>query len=476
MKVDTQILTTARLKAAYIQARTRAVACGRPVLTVVSFDTPPLQPLDLFVALDSDTLPCTLWESRAPGLSLFGWGCERELRPLAGQPLSKLNQEWAALVGEAIFDGPARPLLLGGQHFDPLSPHCDPEWAEFPRQASLMLHQIMYVRDARRSILLCQQLVDPRSDPSALARRAADRILALLDSPPAACDNTLPVDEQPAEDDANAAQWCNRVAQAVEAIRAGELSKVVLARAVRQAYTQTLSPARILHRLRRADDSAHLFAVRRGNKCFIGATPERLVRVENGHVHTHALAGTSRRDPNPDIDRQIGEALLSSRKERHEHELVVRAIRDALQSHCTFLDIADTPQLRRLQTVQHLSTPIHATLHNGLTVLDLVAALHPTPAVAGYPRDAALAYLRQHEPLDRGWYAAPLGWMDSNGNGDFIVALRCALIEDRNCCLYAGCGIVGSSNPEQEYEETRLKLSGMRRAIAMARMSAKLCT
>jgi len=329
-----------------------------------------------------------------------------------------------------------------------------------------MLNQLVYVRDARRSVLLCQQLVTPDSDPSTLARHVADRILALLCAiPPTADDDASLGGASSAEGDADSTRWRALVVQAVQAIRAGELDKVVLARAERQTCAPTQTPARILRWLRRNDNSAHLFAVRRGSRCFIGATPELLVSVENGCVHTHALAGTARRAPDPDTDRRIGQALLDNAKERHEHELVVHAIRDALRPLCAQLHIANTPQLRRLPTVQHLSTPIHATLSSGLTVLDLVAALHPTPAVAGYPREAALAYLRQHEPLDRGWYAAPLGWVDAHGNGDFIVSLRSALIDGTACRLYAGCGIVGDSEPSQEYEEARLKLLGMRRAI-----------
>ncbi|MBX4144911.1 isochorismate synthase, partial [Ralstonia pickettii] len=214
------------------------------------------------------------------------------------------------------------------------------------------------------------------------------------------------------------------------------------------------------------------FAVRREGACFVGATPERLARVAAGKVRTHALAGTTRRGATPDDDRALGAALMASAKERLEHALVVDAIRAALTPLSRALDVPAEPSLHRLPRLQHLSTPIRATLNADATLLQVIAALHPTPAVAGHPRDAALDHIRAHEGFDRGWYAAPVGWIDAHGNGDFIVALRSALVDGGACRLFAGCGIVADSEPVNEYQETELKLSGMQAAIRVRDVEA----
>jgi salicylate biosynthesis isochorismate synthase len=190
-------------------------------------------------------------------------------------------------------------------------------------------------------------------------------------------------------------------------------------------------------------------------------------------VRTHALAGTIRRGATPDDDRALGAALMVSAKERLEHALVVDAIRAALAPLSRELDVPDQPSLHRLPKLQHLSTPIRATLNAEATLLQVVAALHPTPAVAGHPRAPALDHIRAHEGFDRGWYAAPIGWIDAHGNGDFIVALRSALIAGGACRLFAGCGIVADSEPVNEYQETELKLSGMRAAIRVREAAAE---
>ncbi|MFW2399118.1 isochorismate synthase, partial [Burkholderia pseudomallei] len=221
----------------------------------------------------------------------------------------------------------------------------------------------------------------------------------------------------------------------------------------------------LLRRLRRRDPRAHLFAIRRRDGCFVGATPERLARVAHGHAHTHALAGTIARGNDPAHDRALGAQLMASAKERLEHALVVDAIRDALAPLSRAIDVPAQPSLLRLPRLQHLSTPIAAALNERATLLQVVAALHPTPAVAGHPRAAALEHIRAHEGFDRGWYAGPIGWIDAHGNGDFVVALRSALISASACRLFAGCGIVAASEPAREYRETSLKLSGMQAAI-----------
>nr|NLU60538.1 isochorismate synthase [Pseudomonas sp. BIGb0427] len=203
-------------------------------------------------------------------------------------------------------------------------------------------------------------------------------------------------------------------------------------------------------RLASNDPAAYLFAFRRQQSCFIGASPERLVKLDGGRLRTLALAGTSRRDPaDPQQDAQLAQALLDCEKNRHEHALVVQIIESGLAPWASQLQVPATPSVQRLSRVQHLSTVIEGRLRPQTSLLQVVEALHPTPAVGGHERQQAMEHIRHCEGFDRGWYAAPLGWLDARGNGEFIVGLRSALLNGEQARLFAGCGIVPLLGPGQ---------------------------
>ena len=189
---------------------------------------------------------------------------------------------------------------------------------------------------------------------------------------------------------------------------------------------------------------------------FFGATPERLVSLEGRTVQTEALAGSTGRGDTPAEDQWLASELQDSEKDVHEHELVTDAVRDQLTPLAASIRTG-TRTVRRLATVQHLRTPIQATLNRDEHVLSLVEALHPTPAVGGLPPDAALRTIRETEAFNRGWYAAPVGWFDAAGDGAFGVAIRSALAREDAATLFAGAGIVGDSDPDSEWDELQLK-------------------
>jgi isochorismate synthase len=244
-------------------------------------------------------------------------------------------------------------------------------------------------------------------------------------------------------------------------IRGSAVEKVVLARQVTARAERSIDAAAVLRRLREGYPQCTVFAFARGDACFLGATPERLVRLEGRAVRADPLAGSAARGATEDEDRRLGDALLADEKERREHGLVVGAVRDALEPVCSHLDVPETPELLRMPNVQHLHTPIRGVLAGEASILELVERLHPTPAAGGLPRDAALSLIRRYEPFDRGWYAGPVGWVDGGGNGEFAVAIRSALLRGHEALLYAGCGIVAGSDPEREYAESCLKLRPM---------------
>lgn len=251
--------------------------------------------------------------------------------------------------------------------------------------------------------------------------------------------------------------WCQSVRSATAAIEAGKMDKVVLARAATVQTTATI-PA-LLRDLSEVNEGAYAFCFgspRLGH--FVGATPETLVRVADGQVETVALAGTARRGATPEEDAASGQSLVNSGKDRREHAITLAAIRDALDPVCDTLQIGEEAALVSLPHVHHLETKISGIASAGVGALDLVGRLHPTPAVGGWPRAAALAWLETHEALDRGWYAGPVGWVGRDGAGVFAVAIRSALLRGAGAHVFAGAGIVAGSDPEREWDETALKL------------------
>lgn len=257
---------------------------------------------------------------------------------------------------------------------------------------------------------------------------------------------------------AEAADYRGAVAAALRRIAAGEFQKIVIARALDVTAAVPLHPLRMLNGLRQRFPDCHAFSVANGKgDSFIGATPERLVRVSAGRLETDALAGTTRRGRGAAEDAALGGALLRSEKDRREQAVVVESIHRRLEPLGLTLEHPAEPALLRLANVQHLHTPIRAVLPEGIRLLDALARLHPTPAVGGSPRGAALAALPSLEAFPRGLYAGALGWLDASGGGEFVVGIRSALVRDRQARVFAGAGIVAGSDPDREFAETELK-------------------
>ena len=231
------------------------------------------------------------------------------------------------------------------------------------------------------------------------------------------------------------------------------------------AAAQPFDPAVVLARLRDAYPSAYIFAVAHGGRCFLGATPERLVRLRDGAWTWPAWPARRRAAARPRRTPTWAARCSPAPRTTPSTTSWCARCKDRLAPVACDLRIPVAPRLLQLHNVQHLYTPVEAQVRPGVGVLDLVQWLHPTPAVGGYPREAALAYIRAHEGLDRGWYAGPIGWVDRRGEGEFAVALRSALLDGAAATLFAGCGIVAASRPADEYAETCLKLRPMLTAL-----------
>ena len=260
------------------------------------------------------------------------------------------------------------------------------------------------------------------------------------------------------------AQWQAAVDVAVSRINLGELDKVVLARDIVAQLDEPLHIGSLLIRLNEAFPECWTFCV----DGLVGATPELLIRRDGEHVTSRVLAGTMRRSRDSDRDGQLAAELLGSDKDQEEHVYAVESVAAALATHCTDLKVPAQPFILRLANVQHLATDVTGELVDAAPALALAASLHPTAAVCGTPTERATQVIRELEGMDRGRYSAPVGWIAANGDGEFGIALRCALIENAERTklrLFAGCGIVAGSTGESEVAESQAKFGAMKAAL-----------
>ena len=426
----------------------RARRLGRPVVVSITRPATPRQALDLFAA--SAAAARHLWLRPATGEALVGLGAVEALTLHGPDRFAQAAQAWRDLLAEAVVDDASGglpwtgPVLLGGFRFDVQSPPTE-LWDGFP-DGRLLLPRVVYSeRDGQA--WLTRNTVLPRSTtpPSPLKGEGGQ----------GGGGRTEP-------------EWLQLVTTTVSRIRNDTrgLEKVVLARAQHIRAPHPFDPAAALRRLATEYPTCTLFAVSHGERCFMGATPERLVQLRDGVAATTALAGSTARGATDAEDAALAEQLLRSPKERAEHDVVVRALRAGLADVCSRVMVDTQPRVRKLPNLQHLLTPIRGQLKPDRTVFDLVDRLHPTPAVGGYPRERALELIRATEGLDRGWYAGPIGWVNRAGEGEFVVGIRSALLRGPEATLFAGCGIVADSQPAAEYAESRWKLRPMLAALA----------
>jgi isochorismate synthase len=481
---STQLRATHGLAALFAEAGARARTSGRPVLVSAAERVAAIDPLDALESIgraagrDGSLAEYAAhrmyWAHPVDAFALAGVGAAAAFAPAGPDRFAMVDREWAALLDGALIDDPsggaagAGPVLMGGFAFDPDSPAAA-HWRGFPSALlTLPRLQLAVVRGA--CWLTTTVLVSPDGEPD-VDLAALDRLRAHLLGDAADRDGTAQTprrgDVPPFGGATPTAEWRALVRRAVKAIRAGRMEKVVLARAVHARLTRDVDVTAVLRHLRSAYEDCYVFGCWRDDAAFVGASPERLVRLDGSDVRASSLAGSIRRGATPEEDAALGMTLMASAKDRAEHAMVRQALCDGLAELCEEVAAPEEPSLLTLPQVHHLHTPVRGRLRAGRSLLDVVARLHPTPAVGGVPRDAALRFIRDHEQLDRGWYAGPIGWVGRD-RGELAVALRSALVRNRDAWLYAGCGIVVDSDPDHEYAESLLKLRPMELALSAA--------
>jgi salicylate biosynthesis isochorismate synthase/menaquinone-specific isochorismate synthase len=403
------------------------------------------------------------------GAALATLGCVRAIRASGPDRFARAAAEWRALAGGAEADAPDGPagaglVAVGGFAFAPDGGGA-PHWEGFA-PADLTVPEVALARAGRDVRLTLAALVAADDVPEQVAARLEERLaglrrasLPLLDPAPAGRFTIASV--APPE------HYEAAVGRAVERIRAGAFQKIVLAREVVVQAPGDHDAAAVFGVLRSAFESCYVFCAGTGSgAAFVAASPELLVRREGLRASTVALAGSTRRSADPAVDDHLGEQLLRSGKDREEQAIVARRIARALSPHAVWVAAPEEPAIVKVANIQHLATPIRAQLTQPRSAVELAGLLHPTPAVGGEPHAVATPQIPALEGFDRGWYAGPVGWTDANEDGEFCVALRCALLRGREARLYAGVGVVRDSDPAAELAETEVKLGALLPVLA----------
>jgi isochorismate synthase len=458
-----------QLRARLVRALARARSSGQETLATISIAlAPDVDPSEVVCASRRPGERWFLYEQPdRGGAALATLGEVLALHASGSERFNTVAERWRALAAHAVSDPTSEPdgvgpVAVGGFAFADEGGRA-PHWQGF-EPASLSVPEVAIVRRERKGHpsvhLTLAALAAPDDTVEELMARLETRMTELHSAPlplldPAPTGRFQVASAMPPE------HYEQAVARAVELIAQGRLEKVVLAREVQVHAPSAYDPAAIFGVLRREFPSCFVFCVGRGESSLIAASPELLVRREGQRVSTLALAGSTRRSADPAVDDHLGEQLLRDPSYREEHAIVARRIERTLRAHSVWVAAAPEPELVRIANIQHLATPIRAQLAAPMDALELVGAMHPTPAVGGEPLSHAAPLIPALEGLDRGWYAGPVGWTDGAGDGEFCVALRCALLSGPVARCYAGNGIVRASEPARELAETEVKLQAL---------------
>jgi isochorismate synthase len=393
---------------------------------------------------------------------LVGVGVARRLTGRGAERFAHVDEQlqrlWADLVPRARGESNSpEPRVVGGFAFQPGRANAPP-WQDFG-EAQFILPRLAYTRREDRAWLTLT--ASPRQLASATERtRWLNEIAGLVTAADAQQRQDSTTSEPTEISERTTDEWRQLLADVQGAIREGCFQKVVLARRVLLRFERELSPARALARLRTSEPNAPRFAFRVSGATFLGSPPERLLAKNGLHIETEAVAGSL-----PATDEGATERLLSDAKLLSEHAPVVQDLVERLRPVAELSAVPERPRAHRARHILHLKTPISATLRSPERALSLLSRIHPTPAVGGYPTAPALRWIAEHEPEERGWYGGPIGWIDSQDNADFAVALRSGVVMQNEAYLYVGAGIVQGSDADSELQETRWKLKVLLSAL-----------
>ncbi len=413
--------------------------------------------------LASDRWFC--WEQPDRGFALAGLGIAHEAASRGEGRFADVAEECLRTGRDAVLDQPpglpagAGPAWLGGFAFD-ADGGASSTWSSLS-PGSLVLPELSICRNGDRSFLTVNAVVQPGDEAGQRSAALGARLAGLRGEAPLPLLDPHPTSHAAIHSVRPPGDFEAAVTAATARIGAGEMSKVVLAREVVVSAGAAHNPAALFGAMREQFPACFCFCCGTPEAAFIGASPELLVRRSGASVSTVALAGSTRRSSDPAVDDHLGEQLLRSDKDRREQRIVAKRIVRALRPHAVWVEAAAEPGIVRVANIQHLATPVIAQLAEPHSAIELAGMLHPTPAVGGEPWPQSSTAIGDLEGMDRGWYAGPVGWMDATEDGEFCVALRSALLRDREAHLFAGVGVVAGSDPAAELAETEVKLQAL---------------
>jgi salicylate biosynthesis isochorismate synthase/menaquinone-specific isochorismate synthase len=405
------------------------------------------------------------WEQPDRGFALAALGVAHEASSRGAARFGDVAEECLRTGGDAVLDEPlglpagAGPVWLGGFAFDPEGGGSS-TWSSLS-PGSLILPELSLCRSSGRSFITLNAVVQPGDEAAARSAAMAARLAGLRGEARLPMLDPHPTSHAQIRSARPPGDFEAAVSVATARIETGEMSKVVLAREVVVSAGGAHDPAALFGAMREQFPACFCFCVGTPEVAFIGASPELLVRRSGASVSTVALAGSTRRSSDPAVDDHLGEQLLRSDKDRREQRIVCERIVRALRPHAVWVEAAAEPEIVKVANIQHLATPVIAQLAEPHSAIELAGMLHPTPAVGGEPWPKAAGAIVDLEGMDRGWYAGPVGWMDATEDGEFCVALRSALLRDREAHLFAGVGVVAGSDPAAELAETEVKLQAL---------------
>lgn len=412
------------------------------------------------------------WDHPENSISISAAGKVRELKSTGPDRFKDISEQTISVKEEiqaytAIEHSMAGPLFLGGYSFTDhnvgkiwntfgAARFILPEWMLI-ESGNLHLLTVIIEKEGREAHDIYQEIIMRITD----FLNIAGELESLIEPEPQSHNILCTL-----ETNCDKEKWIKNVEKAKDLIDRGKFEKIVLARSVTYTSPKKIKSTVVAHQLREKYPECYNFLIQKDNDTsFVGATPERLASFKNGVFTTEGLAGSTSRGNSAIEDAVLAKSLLSSEKDQNEHQFVVRAIGNSLEKFSNKIDHPGQPEIKKLKNVQHLFTPISADIIKGVQIHELIRELHPTPAVGGFPKSDAVLYIREIESLERGWYSGPVGWFNMHGFGEFAVAIRSALLYKNSATLYAGCGIVDDSQPENEWNETILKFKPLLDAL-----------
>lgn len=408
------------------------------------------------------------WKHSSEEFYIVGLGiCKQIITDQAADRFFLVEKEWKRLMETAIVHKNEEiqgtgPTAFGCFSFDPLKEKT-PLWTKFSDSIFYIPRYMLTI--IKGQMYLTTNVICTYHDDQSVAKKIEREIQEILGGAGNEYEN---FDDNPLYKKIaiKPEEWKAAVTSIAQDLKnSSSLKKVVLARELRLVFNKKIAVEKVLQSLLKEQHDSFIFAFEANGDCFIGATPERLVKKEKDQVFSACLAGSIARGKTEEEDFELGNSLLRDKKNMIEHQYVVDMIKDAMDETCSEVIIPERPRLFKLKHIQHLYTPVIGKADQDTSFLTLVERLHPTPALGGLPKNEAMLKIREVEDLDRGLYAGPVGWFDHKGNGDFSVAIRSGLIQNNEVSIFAGCGVVQDSVADSEFEETNIKFKPMLSAL-----------